>query len=207
MSEYKSAIIAYSGHAFVVAEAAQLAGLSLKYYTDLKEKEHNPFHLIYKGDESNEKAPIWQEDCHFILGIGNNSVRKKCGELILQKGKKLLNVIHPSTEISAMTEQGVGNFFARNSCVNPLVKIGNFCILNTGSVVEHECVIGDAVHIAPGAVLAGNVTIGEGTFVGANAVIKQGITVGKNVTIGAGAVVIKDIADNKIIVGNPGKEI
>lgn len=207
MSEFKTAIIAYSGHAFVVAEAAQLAGLTLKYYTDLKEKEQNPFQLIYKGDESNENAPIWQEDCHFILGIGNNSIRKKCGELILQKGKQVLNVVHPSAEISNLTEQGVGNFFARNSCVNPLVRIGNFCIVNTGSIVEHECVLGDAVHIAPGAVLAGNVSVGDCTFVGANAVVKQGVKIGKNVTIGAGAVVIKDIEDNKVIVGNPGKEI
>lgn len=207
MSEFKTAIIAYSGHAFVVAEAAQMAGIPLKYYTDLSPKEINPFHLKYKGNEMDDTALVWSEDCNFILGIGNNIIRKKCGELVLNKRKELLNVIHPSATMSKMVEQGVGNFFARNSCINPLVKIGNFCILNTGCIVEHECVIEDAVHIAPGAVLAGNVHVGEGTFIGANAVIKQGVKIGKNVTVGAGTVVLNDTGDNKVIVGNPGKEI
>jgi acetyltransferase-like isoleucine patch superfamily enzyme len=43
--------------------------------------------------------------------------------------------------------------------------------------------------------------------VGANTVIKQGVKIGRNVIIGAGSVILKDIADNKKIVGNPGKEV
>jgi acetyltransferase-like isoleucine patch superfamily enzyme len=76
-------------------------------------------------------------------------------------------------------------------------------ICNTGCIIEHECIIGDFVHIAPGAVLCGNVSIGNGTFVGANSVIRQGISIGKNVTIGAGTVVTKDVPDQCRVAGNP----
>ena len=45
-------------------------------------------------------------------------------------------------------------------------------IVNTGASVDHECVIGDAVHLAPGARLAGRVTVGEAAWVGIGAVVK-----------------------------------
>jgi acetyltransferase-like isoleucine patch superfamily enzyme len=48
---------------------------------------------------------------------------------------------------------------------------------------------------------------GELSFIGISAIIIQGIKIGKNVTIGAGSVVIKDIPDNAVVVGNPGKVI
>ena len=54
-------------------------------------------------------------------------------------------------------------------------------IINTGAIVEHECIINDYAHIAPGAVLAGSVFVGANSFIGANAVVKQGVKIGKNV--------------------------
>ena len=53
--------------------------------------------------------------------------------------------------------------------------------------------------------LTGNVVIEDGAFIGANSVIKQGVTVGKNAIVGAGAVVINNVADEKVVVGNPAK--
>lgn len=53
----------------------------------------------------------------------------------------------------------------------------------------------------------GKPTIGNNVSVGANAVIIGPIRIGNNVSIGAGAVVVKDVPDNAIVVGNPGKVI
>ena len=205
MSYSKCAIIGYSGHGFVVAEAAKLSGLSLNYYTDLSSKNTNPYQLEYIGDESKEDFKHWNRNYGYVLGIGSNTVRLLCAENILFKGGELVNVIHPDACISTEISFGQGNFFARNCTVNPLVKIGNFCILNTGCVVEHDCVLEDAVHVAPGAVLLGNVHVGKESFIGANSVIKQGVKIGKNVIVGAGTVVLVDIEDGKTVVGNPGR--
>jgi sugar O-acyltransferase (sialic acid O-acetyltransferase NeuD family) len=150
------------------------------------------------GFEGRDSFEGWNEDLDFILGIGDNAIRVKVAQLIKSKNKKICNVIHPTASIGQKVTIGEGNFIARNVSVNPLASISNYCILNTGCIVEHECVIN---------VLAGNVTVGENTFVGANAVIKQGVTIGKNVVIGAGSVVLKDVLDHKIVVGNPAKEI
>ena len=207
MLDNSCAIIGYSGHGLVVAEAAKLSGTNLLHYSDLVLKKNNPYNLNYLGNEASENFDYWKKIKLFILGIGNNSIRQKCGERVLSKGCDLLNVTHPSATISENTQLGIGNFFSGRSIINPMSKIGNYSIFNTGSIVDHECVIGDAVHIAPGAVLLGNVIVGEKSFIGANSVIKEGVKIGKNVVIGAGAVILKDVSDNMKIVGNPGREL
>ncbi len=51
------------------------------------------------------------------------------------------------------------------------------------------------------------VTIGDNVWIGGDTVILPGVTIGNNVVIGAGSVVTKDIQDNMIVAGNPGKVI
>ena len=200
------AIIGYSGHSFVVLEAAKQMGLDVEYYCERNQVSFNPFEINYLGDEGSESFN-WNSVEEFILGIGDNRIRQKVADLILSKKKTILNVIHPSSIISNYATFGAGNFIAASVTVNALAKIADNCILNTGCIVEHECSIESGVHIAPGAVLAGNVTVGENSFIGANTVVKQGVKIGNGVTIGAGSVVIKDIPDNEIWVGNPAKKL
>lgn len=198
------AILGYSGHSFVVLDAAKEMGLDVEYYCERNQISFNPFDINYLGDEGSESFN-WNVVDEFILGIGDNKIRQKVAGLISSKKKTILNVFHPSSIISNYATFGTGNFIAANVTVNALAKITDNCILNTGCIVEHECVIESGVHIAPGAVLAGNVTVGENSFIGANSIVKQGISIGKNVVVGAGSVVLKDIPNNEIWVGNPAK--
>lgn len=205
MSDSDVILVGYSGHGFVVADAALLSGLSLKGYTDIRKATNNPFDLDYLGFEMDKDFKEWQSEKKYILGIGDNKMRQKAGNYIISKQKELLNVLHPSSSISRTCLMGIGNFISKNVSINPLVKLGDLCIINTGAIIEHECSISNGVHIAPGAVLAGNVSVGELSFIGANAVVKQGVRIGKNVIVGAGTVVLKDIEDHQTIVGNPGR--
>jgi sugar O-acyltransferase (sialic acid O-acetyltransferase NeuD family) len=207
VSDYKTILIGYSGHGYVVADAAFEAGIQLNYYADRHKTDVNPFDLVYIGFEGELNFKGWEGDYSFILGIGDNAIRHKVAQTILSKHKTILNVLHPSANIAKRVQIGNGIFFGKNVSVNPLASIGDFCILNTGCIVEHECKLSNAVHIAPGAVLAGNVEVGENSFIGANSVVKQGVKIGKNVVVGAGTVVIRDIEDNSVYVGNPAKKI
>ena len=203
----KKVIIGYSGHAFVVLDAAQKSGLQVVGFTEKEQLTNNPFNLEHLGFESDEDFEGWDKGYEFILGIGDNRTREKVTNLIVRKGEKLRSIIHPSANIGSKVEIGNGTFVASGTMINPLVRIGKAVIINTGAIVEHECEIDDFSHIAPGAVLAGNVKVGERSFIGANAVIKEGVQIGKDVVIGAGTVVLRDVTSGRKVVGNPGRLI
>ena len=207
MLDNKNVIIGYSGHAYVVAESFIAKGNTVSYYTDLNEASNNPFNLTYLGFEASSNFKGWEMFLNCILGIGDNNLREKAGNLILSKSKQLVNVIDANALISKSAYIGLGVFASKGVLINAFANIGDFAILNTGCIIEHECQIGKAAHVAPGAVLAGNVIIGERSFIGANSVIKQGVKIGNDVIIGAGSVILNDINDNQTVVGNPSRII
>lgn len=197
-------LVGYSGHAYVVGDAALLSEQKITGYCDLSQAVLNPFNLAYLGSEKSD-AFNWTKEQLFILGIGENKLRVKIGDFILAKNKELATVIHPKSILSNYCTIGKGTFVNVGAIINAFATIGDMCIINSGAIVEHECVLNKGVHIAPGAVLAGNVLVGENTFIGANAVVRQGISIGKDCIIGAGSVVINDIPDTSLVYGNPAK--
>jgi acetyltransferase EpsM len=182
----KLVIIGASGHGGVVADLAVMLGYSVCFWDDdISKKMTN-----YLVSKIGEKVPEYSS---IIIGIGSNIIRQN---ISLQYDKSsFITLIHPNSNISKNFKIGLGSVVVAGVCIN------------TGVVVDHDCMINDFVHISPNATLCGNVTIGKGSWVGAGAIIIQGIKVGKNAIIGAGSVIIKDIPDNATVVGNPGKII
>ena len=207
MSEDKYILVGYSGHAYVVADAAILSNLNLAGYADTRPAVKNPFKLKYIGFEGDENFEGWEKNVGFIPGVGDNRIREKLSERILGKNETLITLIHPNAHVSTYCTIDAGTFVSSGANVNAFATIGKGVILNTGSIIEHECVLGDYSHIAPGAVLAGNVRVGKRSFIGANVVVKEGLFIGDDVIVGAGAVILKDIPDGKKVVGNPGRII
>lgn len=201
----KCVIIGYSGHAYVVIDAAEKAGKRVEAYTEKKEVNHNPFALEYLGFDGDKAFSGWNKNHEFILGIGDNKIRERIFENIFRKQEKVCSIIHPAAQIASQVSIDIGCFVAAGAVINSFAKIGSATIINTGAIVEHECLLGNSIHIAPGAVLAGNVKVGDRSFIGANSVIKQGIEIGNDVIVGAGSVILKNVKSNTQVVGNPGR--
>lgn len=203
----KYIIVGYSGHAWVVAEAAALQGYQLLGYTEKKETQLNPFKLQYLGDERSSNYQGWKQNYQYILGIGENSFRVKAAELIRSYGQQITSVIHPDANVSDYSTLESGSFIARNAAINPMVKIGRDVIVNTSASIDHECVINNGAHIAPGAILCGNVSVGREAFIGAGSVVREGVRIGDRAIIGAGSVVLKDVKEGGVVFGNPAKSL
>ena len=200
------AIVGYSGHSHTGIDILTACGYMVEAYCDNEEKEHNPFGLKYLGSENALSVQEVLKKYDYFIGVGNNNLlRRKIYETLFPVLGQPVNAIHPSAVISPSVKMKFGHFIAPNVSINALTELGMTAVCNTGSVIEHGCIVGDFTFIAPGAVLCGDVTIGENTFVGANSVIKQGVIVGKNVTIGAGSVILQNVPDNVKIVGNPSR--
>lgn len=51
------------------------------------------------------------------------------------------------------------------------------------------------------------IVVGDNVYIGNNAIILPGVTIGNKVVIGAGAIITRDVPDNSVVVGVPGRVI
>lgn len=122
-----------------------------------------------------------------LIGVGNNEARKR--EAKEHKGLRFTVAVHPTAWIAAKVHIGEGTVIMAGAIIQPGVRIGKHCIINSGASVDHDCLIHDFVHIAPQATLCGSVEVGEGAWVGANATCVQGAVVEPWTLVKAGTVV------------------
>ncbi|MGA2406152.1 MAG: acyltransferase [Bacteroidales bacterium] len=99
------------------------------------------------------------------------------------------------------------------------VRIGNNVKIQNGVSVYHGVEIEDDVFLGPHMVFTNDLyprsfigdfivfktIIKKGASIGANSTIICGTTIGEYAMIGAGTVITKDVPDNALVIGNPGR--
>ena len=201
-------IIGNGGHASILTEILLTQHAKIIGFT-APQLEKNHFDLPYLGPDD-IVLQYDKSEVELVLGIGMvdpNSLRAKIYQHFTQLGYHFKSVIHPTAIIAPSVTLGKGIQIMAGTIAQTNVKIADNTIINTGAQIDHDCMIGEHVHIAPGTVLSGAVTIGEGTHIGTGVTVIQNITIGKNCLIGAGAVVVKNVADNKTAYGVPAKDV
>jgi len=163
--------------------------------------------FVEDGDKKNlacgpEDIP---DGARVVIAVGDNTTRQTIAERLLNTPKNLIFPIvqHPSAIISDRVRMGTGNVFCAGSIVIVGSVLGQFCIVNTSATVDHDCLLGNFVHIAPGVNLCGSVSVGDRTLVGVGTSVRPGITIGSDTIIGAGSVVVNDIPSGVMAYGNP----
>ncbi|EAL7046406.1 UDP-N-acetylbacillosamine N-acetyltransferase [Campylobacter coli] len=144
-----------------------------------------------------------------FIAIGNNEIRKKIYQKILENGFKIVNLIHKSALISpsASIEENAGILIMPYVVINAKAKIEKGVILNTSSVIEHECVIGEFSHVSVGAKCAGNVKIGKNCFLGINSCVLPNLSLADDSILGGGATLVKSQSKKGVFVGVPAKRM
>jgi UDP-3-O-[3-hydroxymyristoyl] glucosamine N-acyltransferase len=107
-------------------------------------------------------------------------------------------VIKNNVEIGAMSCICQGTI--EPTVIEEYVKIDDCCF------VAHNCNIGRGTFIIANSEISGSVSIGKNSWIAPNACIRDGIKIGDNVTVGMGAVVVKNVDNNELIIGNPGRK-
>lgn len=134
-------------------------------------------------------------ELHWIhIAVGNIDFRARLFANMKEFGFNFATIIDPQSTIGNSDIQE-GSYIAPGAILTADVKIGKCCIVNTGAIVSHECVVEDFCNISPGAVLCGNVRIGERSLIGAGSLIREKTWIRDNVTLGMGSVVTKNILD------------
>ena len=201
------AVLGAGGHGAVVAEAA-LAGGSLEpvCFLDDSAGVHGTKILglpVVGAIGALELIP--SDVTGVLLGVGNNRHRLRLLELARTRGVDRPVVIHPRACVSPSASLAGGTMVAAGAVIGTRAVIGSGCIINTGATVDHDCVLGDVVHVAPGAHLAGSVRVGSRSFIGIGACVIPGIEIGDGALVAAGAAVIRDVFPNVRVAGVPAR--
>ena len=142
---------------------------------------------------------------NLILGIGqikSPNLRIEIKEKYIKNGFTFESVISPFAQISKHAVVGAGTVIMHRVVINAGVKIGDYSIINTGSIIEHDSKIGNFSHISTGVISNGKTSIGNNTFVGSGTIIMEQIKIGDNCIIGMGQQVRHDLSDYSKYVGN-----
>ena len=152
-------------------------------------------------------------DAHSISGgivaIGDNSLRK----YVVDKIKKVapnfnfISTVHPTALLGRDLCLGKGVAILLGVIVNANSMVGDFCILNTNSVLEHDGVMEAFSSLAPGVYTGGNFYLGAFSAVGLRTNIIDNITIGEHTVLGAGSLVLKNIPDYAVACGSPAKVV
>ncbi len=191
-------LIGSGGHASVLFEILQLSEIDIIGVVNPNLlKGSKVFNELLVLGEDSEILKYNPSEIELVNGLGpsTDSTKKQTIENeYLSLGYSFATVIHPQAIISSCAEIDEGVQVMAGVIIQFGVKIGKSCVINTGSIIEHDCIVKDYVHIGPGAVICGSVELFENVYIGANSVIIQNIKVRENSIVGAGTTLLKDLA-------------
>jgi UDP-perosamine 4-acetyltransferase len=206
----KLLILGAGGHAKVLLDILFLRGLKVYGWIT---PDYEPGKMVAGLPVLGNDEVVYgfsPDETELVNGLGSTGAlgrRKNIFEKFKGDGYSFLSLIHPAAIIAKDIEICEGAQIMAGTVLQPGTRIGRNTIVNTKASVDHDCVIGDHVHIAPGVTISGGVQIADCVHVGTGASIIQGILVGSNSIVGAGSLVIRNIKDQQMVLGVPAKVV
>lgn len=199
-------IIGTGGHAISITNVAHSCGMSVVAYVDDK----NAGSKVMEIPVISKNQSLQNFSSHnYAIAIGDNATREKV--YIEYKNDfpqaKFPALVHESSVLGVESSIGDGVIIMPLVNVGPHSIIGSFCLLNTGSSIDHDCVMKEFSSLAPRAVCGGDVKIGIRSAISIGAIVKHSIRIGEDVVIGANSYVNKSLDSNLIAYGSPCKKI
>lgn len=144
-----------------------------------------------------------------IVALGDNYLREKVvAEILMQERQfQFINAISEHSVVSKTAILGVGNVVMPGVSINSEAIIGNHCIINTNSSLEHNCKMADYSSLSAGVVSGGYFSLGNYSAIALGVTVLDRVTIGENVVVGSGSLVTKDLKDNGLYYGVPAKRV
>lgn len=108
-----------------------------------------------------------------ILAVGNNQVRRKWHQLLLDLAIPLTQIIHPNTVIFPSVKVGQGVCIMAGCVIGANTIIQEGVILNIGTLLDHDVVVEHFAHLSVGVKVASNNIIPASTFLEVGSIIEH----------------------------------
>ena len=150
-------VIGGGGHAKVLISLLKKLGWQILGYTDEQDRGRLLGVSYLGGDAVLPGVLGTHRQCSAMLGLGKIDAsparvglqRESAPSVSSPRGRLARAVVNEGWKL------GAGTAVFDGAVVNSGTVAGSVCILNTNSTVEHDCRLGDNVHVAPGATVCG----------------------------------------------------
>jgi acetyltransferase-like isoleucine patch superfamily enzyme len=149
--------------------------------------------------------------------IGANSIVRS--HSVIYEGVTIGEAFQSGHNINVREETVIGtNCSIGTTCyLDPRVTLGNFVRLHTNVIIGEKAVIEDFVWVFPLAIMINDpyppmgklwgAHIRKYALIGVHSTIMPGVEIGENAFVGAGTVVREDVPAERLVVGNPGRDV
>lgn len=160
------------------------------------------YKIIAADADLPQLASVFQFALITVGQIKSPDNRIRLYQQAIKLGLQFPVIVSPKAYVSRHATIGAGTIVMNGASIGAGARVGNNCIINTRSLVEHDSTVEDHCHISTGAILNGNVKVGTGSFVGSGSIIKEGVTLGERCLIGMGLSVRHDQARHARFAGH-----
>lgn len=141
----------------------------------------------------------------FTCALGSIKWKKHYVELILSKGGKFINLIHPTSMFNYNVKLGKGLIIFMYSNISNDCSIADFVTIQGFTGIGHDSTIGKWSHLNAYSFMGGFAVLEEEVCLNTRATILPNITIRKGATVGAMSLVIKNVKANVTVFGVPAK--
>lgn len=140
----------------------------------------------------------------FICALGDPLQRRRYTAPLLERGAIFLNLCTGLVNYGGPV-LGQGCVFEKEVRTGVDVRMGDFVIVMSTTLIGYEVKIGSYVTIGSFVFIGGGVEIGEDVTIHPHSTILPGVKIGAGAVVGAGSVVMKDVPPGVTVLGNPAK--
>lgn len=148
-----------------------------------------------------------QENDVFVCALGSVKWKKHYVELIIDKGGKFINLIHPSVILNTNAVIGNGLIAFMNSNISNDCVIEDFVTIQGFVGLGHDTKLGKWSHLNAYCFTGGFVVLEEEVCLNTRATILPNVVVRKGATVGAASLVIRNVKENTTVFGVPAKKL
>lgn len=140
-------VVGAGGHAKVVIATLEAANGQVVRVLDDDASRHGTLVLGHRVE-----GPVVDDlipgDAQVLVAIGSN--RARAAVVARLRHATFGTAVHPSAVVHASVAVEAGSVVFAAAVLQPGARVGRHVIVNTAASVDHDCVLGDFVHVGPG---------------------------------------------------------
>lgn len=148
-----------------------------------------------------------EPDDVFICAMGHVASKKKCVEILLERGGQFITLIHPTANVAPDAKVGIGCIVMQQATIGSAAVVDDFVLIQISAIVGHDAKVGKYARLDCLSVMVGGTEIEEEVTVHTAAVINHKVVVGKQAHVGACSLVIRNVKQGTTVFGNPARAI